>query len=308
MLVEIIFSVCSIALVWFLFSNSIIYLFRRLKKNNVYRRDSERKPLAMYVHIKRLYFTVYHKDDNKSIVGFFVITISVFVLSLTLMIYRLNIINALFYSILFGLSPYLFLQVKLRKKRVDSSYESDVVINELINQYKINNFNIISALDAFTVQIKNAPNMQKNVFYLSLKLKQYRDEEELNTILQDFVYSVKTEWIKLLSNNIFIGLVDNTNILNGLEDIQSDIQQAIRDNENEKRLNSESFTLIKFVAPLLYVGSIYCAKAVFKMPLSDFFKYQFNTQTGFNYFIFMVLIFLMDSLILILIKNKKFDI
>jgi Ca2+/Na+ antiporter len=258
--------------------------------------------------LKRILLITSNKDDDRYVYRFFGVSMLILIASLLLTLTRIYILNAVCYSCIFAIAPYLFLRVKLRRIRVDSSYESDILLNELINQYKINNFNILDALDETTRHIKNAPNMKKHIFYLTLRLKQYREDEELNIILKDFIYSVNTEWIKLLANNIYIGLIDNINVIYGLEDIQKDIKQAVEDKENEKRLNMESVNLVKVVAPCLYVLSIFAGYKLFNIPVSEFLNNQFNTVTGFNYFIFMTVTLMLDSLVLIIIKNKKFDI
>lgn len=293
--------------IWLLFSNEIFYSLRILKPIKVFRKQSHERS-NLYKHIKKLLLIVRGKDDDKTISTFYSISILLYLVTLVVVAQNSTIGNAILIPILIGLTPYLWLRLQLKKIRIDGSYEADIVINEFINQYKLNLYNIYDAIDETILRIKDAPRMKRQLFIMSLKLKEYRTQEELEAIIQNFVYSVGTEWIILLANNIYISITDNVNITTGLEDIQREIKQAILDKEREKRINLESISIAIYLTPSLYLLSIVGAKAIFSISFGEFMRYQLGTRTGFNYFIIIVVLSLINNALIILLKRQKFDI
>jgi hypothetical protein len=262
----------------------------------------------MYKHIKRLILIVYGKDDDKKVSTFYLISILLFFLSFLVVVQRTSLIRSLIFAIIVSLVPYLFLRLQLRQIRVEGSYEADILINEFLNQYKLNNQNIYDAIDETIIKIKEAPIMKRQLFIMSLKLKEYRSDEQLEEIIGNFVYAIGTEWIIILANNIYICITDNVDITIGLEDIQKEIKQAISDKEREKRINLESVSIVKYLTPVLYILSIILANRVFNISFREFLDYQINTRTGFNYFMLIVIMTIFNSSLLILMKKQKFDI
>lgn len=294
--------------IWIIFSNYIFYFIKVAKPQKTFRKDREVTYSALYKHIKRLLLIVYGKDDDKNVSAFYLISIILFLLTFLVVIQRTGVISCILFASIIAFVPYIWLRLQLKQIRIEGSYEADIIINELLNQYKLNNHNIYDAIDETIIKIKEAPMMRKQLFIISLKLKEYRKIEELDNIIDNFVYAVGTEWIILLANNIYISITDNVNITPGLEDIQKEIKQAISDKEREKRINLESVSIVKFLTPSLYIGSIILANFVFNISIREFMNYQLNTRTGFNYFMLIIIMTIFNSSVLLLLKKQKFDI
>lgn len=294
--------------IWSVFSNAILYFLKVLRPHKTFRNNNEVSSSHLYKHIKRLLLIVNGKDDDKKVSVFYLISILLFFLTFLVVIQRTTFTKGLIFAIILSLVPYLFLRLQLKQIRIEGSYEADILINEFLNQYKLNNGNIYDTIDETIVKIKEAPMMKRQLFIMALKLKEYRSLEDLDDIVENFVYSIGTEWIILLANNIYISITDNVDITSGLEDIQKEIKQAISDKEREKRINLESVSILKFLTPVLYILSIVLANAVFNISLKEFINYQLNTRTGFNYFMLIVIMTIFNSSILILLKKQKFDI
>lgn len=294
---------------WLVFNKSIFYAFGFIKPNRPFRKEFyiERKS-SFYSHIEKLLIVVKGNSDRVEISSFFFICIFLFMIAMVVVIQRTTLLKAIAFSLAISISPYVWLRLQLNKIRIDSSYEADKLINELINQYKLNNNNMIDAIDETIHNIKEAPSMKRQLFILSLKLKEYRTKEQLKASIEHFIYAVETEWIILLANNIYISITENIDITLGLEDIQKEIKQAIADKEREKRLNLESISIVKYLTPTIYLLSILLSKKVFNIPIKDFFEYQLNTSTGFNYFMIIVVITLFNNSLIVLLNRQKFDI
>lgn len=294
--------------IWMIFSKHILYFLRVIKPRKTFRNNIGGSSSNMYKHIKRLILIVYGKDDDKKVSTFYLISILLFFLSFLVVVQRTSLIRSLIFAIIVSLVPYLFLRLQLKQIRVEGSYEADILINEFLNQYKLNNQNIYDAIDETIIKIKEAPIMKRQLFIMSLKLKEYRSDEQLEEIIGNFVYAIGTEWIIILANNIYICITDNVDITIGLEDIQKEIKQAISDKEREKRINLESVSIVKYLTPVLYILSIILANRVFNISFREFLDYQINTRTGFNYFMLIVIMTIFNSSLLILMKKQKFDI
>lgn len=304
-----IFLYCMVIVgIWMITSNYILYFLKVIKPRKTFRNNTQVSSSNMYKHIKRLILIVYGKDDDKKVSTFYLISILLFFLTFLVVIQRTSMIRSLVFAIILSLVPYLFLRLQLKQIRVEGSYEADILINEFLNQYKLNNQNIYDSIDETIVKMKEAPVMKRQLFIMSLKLKEYRRDEQLEEIIENFVYAVGTEWIILLANNIYIGITDNIDITTGLEDIQKEIKQAIADKEREKRINLESVSIVRYLTPVLYILSIILANSVFNISFREFLDYQINTRTGFNYFMLIVIMTIFNSSLLILMKKQKFDI
>lgn len=293
--------------IWLIFSRDILYMLKVMRPRKTFRKK-KRTSSSVYKHIKRLLQVVYGDIDDKKVSTFFVLSILLFMITFLVVYQRTTVTRSLGFASIFGFLPYFYLRMQLKQIRVDGSYEADILINEFLNQYKLNNHNVYDTIDETIHKIKEAPMMKRQLFLLSLKLKEYRKTEELEDIIDDFIYAIDTEWIVLLANNMLISIEDHVDITSGLEDIQAEIKQAIADKEREKRINLESITIVKYLTPGLYILSIILAKKVFNISFKEFMHYQLNTPTGFDYFMIIVLLTIFNHSILVYLKKQKFDI
>jgi diguanylate cyclase (GGDEF)-like protein len=123
-----------------------------------------------------------------------------------------------------GALPYFYLRIKLRAIRIEGSYEAEGLITELINQYKINYYNMVEAIDRTIPYLNNYPHSKKALFRLALTVKDYSTDEELENSIQEFVYSINTEWSTMLSMNINLAIKNGSNVTESIEDILKDLK------------------------------------------------------------------------------------
>lgn len=293
---------------WFIFSNKILWLFKskyyygRFRKKHIQKKENK-----LVKHINMLLSIIFNTNNPLFTQIFFIITIGLFVFNFLILSKHSSVLFTLIFSIIISLLPYGYLQLRLRTIRVESSYEGERLITELINQYKINYFNMFEAIDKAIYYLKDSPHSQKLLFRLSLALKEYRTEEELQDILKEFTYAVDTEWIKMLSNNIYLAVEDGVNVVVSLEDILHELKNLKIDMEYNKRLNSEGFAIIKYLVPIFYFLSIYIAVKYFNFTLFKFIDYQINTNIGFKFFIVILILMLINYSIMIIFRKQKFD-
>lgn len=218
-----------------------------------------------------------------------------------------TIINALFTSILFGLTPYLYLRLRLNSIRIEGSYEGNVVVRELVNQYRINFYNIVEAIEK-VAKIKSAPVCEKAFYILSIKIKECKTKEEIMDELEALTFIVNTEWMKMLANNIYMALEFGTNITTGLEDILFELKESKEVEEKRNQLNIESFSILKFLSPAMYLATLFIAMEYFDFTLKKFMKYQLKTEMGIKFLTLIVFLTTINIGIMLFVSKRKFDI
>lgn len=234
-----------------------------------------------------------------------------FLLALSIYITTLNQRNILFSigaSLSISMLPYVLLILRLHTLRVQSSYEGEFFITELINQYKLNHFNMVEAIDSTVVHLKDSPRTRKLLFILSIRIKSYRDRGELEEILEEFTYSINTQWSRMVSNNLLLSIEDGFEVTSGLMDIQQELKRAKSAYEKSSRNTTEGFAIVKVFIPILYLFTIYLSIHFFDFTIDKFLHYQFRTPGGFKLLLVNVMLYAFNVVLMILFQKRKFDI
>lgn len=247
-----------------------------------------------------------HSADYLETYGFAYIVLCIS--SSIFFIANLPVIQALQTTLLVVAVPLLYLRAKLYTIRIETSYEGEFLIAELINQYKINHFNMVEALDHTVVHMKNSPRVKALLFSLSLQVKAYRDEAHLDDILETFNYMIDTQWSRMLINNIRLSVHEGLNVTSGLTDIQAELKRAKESYEKGERGTTEGFVMVKFLIPALYGLTVFLAIRIFGFTLIKFVQYQFLTPTGLRLIIVCSSLYLINLFTMLLFKKRKFDI
>lgn len=264
--------------------------------------------LSIITHLELLLLTTYGFKSAYSLLTFFIFSGILFGTCLVILTnYSSQILTNLLISLLIGLLPYLILRIRLHNIRITSSYEAEDLIIEVINQYKINHFNMIEALDETIPRLTKQPYSQKALFRLSLAIKQYRDEEELEEIIQEFNYTINTGWSLLLTNSLFLSIEYGDNVKESLEDILIELKDLKKINEKNKQYNHETFVMIKYIAPSIYLLSVYAMFDIFGFTFDKFINFQFRNPVGFKFFILIIIFISLNFLIYLFIKKEKND-
>jgi hypothetical protein len=260
-------------------------------------------------HIQLLLYIGYNTKSINATAAFFLISFSCFMIMLSMLTVKsgLNIVT-IFVSIFSGLLPYIFLQLKLHSIRTEGSYEAEGLVTELINQYKINYFNMVEAIDRAIPYLKECPHSKKALFRLSLRVKEYSSVDDIEQAVYEFVYAINTEWAVMLGMNITIAIVDGADVSESLDDILNDIKQLKSVFEKDKRENNEAFVMIKYFTIGLYIFTIIMAASAFKISLNKIFYYQFNTGVGFKFACVIACCTVVNFGLLYIFKKPKYDI
>lgn len=306
-LVKIILYCAAAISLTYSFGDDIVAVLKSLRKKSVFRKmNTEHNKL--YLHIEKIFYVLYGAGNNKRVNNFFVISAVFFLIPFVLLRNNLNFIMNIVLSGFASLLPYVYLRLNLYKVRVESSFDAELVISEIANQYKICNLNMREAIRRAEKYLTSAPYSRRNIYSLALMLDVYKTDEELKKYLDYFVYSLNTQWARLLANNIYFAIAKDFDVSEGLSDILKDIRNSVEAEEKANRENAESFILVFFMAPFLLVLTPFLADKLFDFSLSKFVYYQFNTPLGIALFFLLVILLVFDFLIVYFLKRRKFDI
>lgn len=282
--------------------NTIFY-----RKKPIKTRDSPLENSLFYEKTFILVSSIFSK--NTVLITKIILGLSLFLFVVTVSnTSNLPLVQSIVISLIVAFLPFIFLSLRLKLLRLNVSNEAESIVIEIVNQYKINHFNMLEALTKTIGTINNNNKQSKRILSMLVgRLNEYSSEEELMEILDQFVFSINTQWSQMLANNIYFALSKNLNVLTSLEDIVTELKVARSNFEKEKRSNIEGYMIGQYLIPILYVGSILASIKYFDFTFEKFMDYQLNTTSGIKYFVLIIILSIFSMVTILLQKNKKFD-
>lgn len=262
----------------------------------------------VYKHLERLLSITYNKRSNFAVLTLIVLMVSIFIFSLSFLIKSNQRFSySIILSLLFSLSPYLFLLIRLNSIRVESSYEAVPLVTELSNNYKIHYLNMLEAIDITILRLNQLPYTKKAMVRMALRLKQYKNVEELDDIIQEFNYSINTQWSINLANSIYLAIAHKQNVTESFRDILEQLGELKKIRDKNKQLNNESFLIMKYFGPLFYLLSVFVLFNNIGFTTKKFIDYQFYNPNGIKSFTMVLASLIINYIIYLLVKKPKND-
>lgn len=295
--------------IWLFLGRYLVSFIRQRSKGYRFRsKPTGQSGNKFTAHIRLLIIITTGRKGKDVVFYFMFLSICLFTVSFSVSVGLLGVsIFFVLMSTLVGFLPYIYLRFRLKSLQLLGSYEAENLLSELTNMYKISDFNMVSAIDKTIGTIKNSPLSKKALFILSLKIKEYRSKEELQSAIDFFVAMFGTEWAALLSMSIFESILNGNNVSVSLDDILSNLKQIKDSIEKDKRANYEAFTMVKFVIPIIYVLSVSVCVKYFGFTLGKFFHYQFYTGLGIKFLITIIVLSIISFWSMYLLSKPKFD-
>lgn len=204
--------------------------------------------------------------------------------------------------------PYGALMARLHTKRVARSREGDILVQELLNNYKIHSFNMKEAVEITASELDKAPGAKRLLLQLAKGLQKAVTKEEVEYCLSSFRYGLDTAWGSALSTNIFFAHLYGIRVDGALEDLLSSMIRSRRVVEHGKRENNEARLILKYLAPASFLLTVIGACRYFGFTLSKFIRYQFGTGLGLRWFLIMVMMYIGSLLLSVFLSREKMDI
>jgi len=295
--------------IWLFLGRYLVSFIRQRSKGYRFRsKPAGQSDNKFTAHIRLLIIITTGRKGKDVVFYFLFLSICLFVISLSLSTGLVGVsIFFILMSTLIGFLPYIYLRFRLKSLQLLGSYEAENLLSELTNMYKISDFNMISAIDKTIGTIKNSPLSKKALFILSLKIKDYKGKEELQSAIDFFVAAFGTEWATLLGMSIFESIASGNNVSVSLDEILSNLKQIKDSIEKDKRANYEAFTMVKFVIPIIYVLSVFISVKYFGFTLGKFFYYQFYMGLGIKFFITIIVLLVISFWSMYILSKPKFD-
>ena len=213
----------------------------------------------------------------------------------------------LFGFIAVSIMPYIIVRTRLQNFRVDISREGEVLLTELLNNYRIYHYNMREAIEQTSISIEEAPHSKRMLLNLAKELTSSSSDEETSAAIEKFRYSIATSWGDMLAANIEFGHVEGIRVTEALKDLVDNIIKARKSLEQNKRENNESKIMLKVLFPMMclltYVGAI----KFFGFSTAKFMHYQFGTETGVGWAIGLVGVYIVSMLISSFVTRQKMD-
>ena len=310
-------ALCMILLavgLWYIFGTWIKgifreqYQYRRLEKT-VSVRKSKESSSSIVRHLLGLFKTVFsHNVNTAEIYMFLIVCSAVFLFSIRMLLKLYPLPLSFAMAAMLSAAPYLVIRLRLRVKRISNSYDADLLVTCIMNEYRQHSYNMVQAIEKTAVRDDMGEYSKRNLYRLSLALKAYYSEEELDLAVERFVYCYDTEWASLLGINIKVAVHSGTNVSNGLEDIISELKEIRSSIEKSKRYNREAFAMIRFLLIPLYLGTIYLATNAFGFTLRKFIDYQFLNPVGLRFAVVTFMSMFVSFIAFKVAKRPKYDI
>lgn len=215
---------------------------------------------------------------------------------------------ALLCGVFMGLLPYGILTARLYRRRVARSKEGDILLQELLNNYKIHDFNMKEAIEVTAAELSQAPESRKLLLKLAKGLQRSVTKNEVEGHLSSFRYGLDTAWGNALSTNIFFAHLYGIRVDSALEDLLRSMIKSRKIIEHGKRENNEARLILKYLAPVSFFLTVAGACRYFDFTLAKFIRYQFGTSLGLQWFLIMTMMYFASLLLNVFLSREKMDI
>lgn len=287
-------------------------LFKGIKRirrrRKISKKDSRFEDIEFLKDLEKLIAVSLNTKYKGSVNIFFILSISLFII-MFLLLHQANIryTNMIGLSLIFSLLPYIILRIKLHSVRVESSYEGEASVTELINQYKINHLNMLEAIEMSIARLSKQPYTKKAFQRLLNDLQKYKDKNELEESVNEFTYSIDTEWAMLVGNNIYLSIEYGDDVRESLDDVLDDLKDLNSINEKNKQQNNEAFFMVKYFTPFSYLFSLFVMFNYFGFTFTKYIDYQIRNEMGLQLFILTVASIVGNYMLYIVTKRPKND-
>lgn len=269
---------------------------------------AEQLSLKLYEHIKILLRISLNKSGSSWIRGFFVVSALLGAVPLLVLNGRVADSLALIAAFFSAGLPYVLLRLRLQIMRVESSREGEILVTEILENYKIQFFNMQRAIEVSAAEIEEAPNCKRLLMNLAKGIPAAGSADDIRRLLDEFRLSINTSWANILAVNMYFALTGGMQATNALHDLSEALVMARKADEYLKRENNESKLMLKYLAPICYVMTVAGGMFFFNLTWKKYLLYQFKTAAGLTWLVISALLYISGILIYVYISKGKLDI
>ena len=258
-------------------------------------------------HIRRLLQITFSAGTKKAVKYFLFFSAAVGTAVFAILFCCASIVVAAAASLAAAAMPYLLLRCMIQEKQIMGSQEGEILVTEILNNYKIQYCNMVAAIEATAVTIEGAPYCRQLLFNLSRGLNRMAGTSDLELLMEEFRFALGTSWAGILSENMFLACSSGVRVTESLSDLAKSMEQARQVEEFSQRENNEGRMILKYFVPgsflLLFAGGI----RFFGLTVEEWLSYQFQTSAGLTWAVLFVLTCLGAAAVQALLSRRKFD-
>lgn len=261
----------------------------------------------LYEHIRTVLQITLGMGTDRSIRAFGIISSFLAVLVFALLAGKVTPSLAVTAALGAGLMPYGILRLRLQKLRISSSREGEILITELLENYKIEYCNMRQAIETTAATIEDAPNSKRLLLNLARGLNT-AEKSRISSLLREFRLSINTSWGNILISNMGFALTAGVEVTEALTDLADTVKRARKVNEFARRENNEAGMILKYLAPAAYLLTAVGGIKFFGLSADKFLLYQFRTEAGLTWFTISLIIYAAGVLLNACLSSAKLDI
>lgn len=248
--------------------------------------------------------TAKSETKNPSIFAFLLFSGSIGVGTFLLLLFRLgDLFIAIGIAFFASLIPYLFLKVRLRKRKSAISNNITSIVEELIHQYSANSHDMYKAVKSVAKQTKHSH--YRRLFIQIASAMHLRQEETVRESVEVLVFSIGGTWAKRLGNIILTGYIRSDSVMKALVHLSNDAQNTEGMLKQEKAASFGTFMAAISTVPFM-IGTL-----IINSYLTRSFDY-WEVQFGHPVLIFLLVVtcvmICVSLLTALYIRNPKNDI
>lgn len=290
--------------IFIMLRGSILYLISSIfyKERGAWKTENRLRK-----HLRQIFKVISNgKHIDEKITAFVLISIVIMVVMGSVM-FRTFGVKGIFIASGMAAMPYAYIRARLAIKQMTGSFEGEMLVDEILNQYKICDFNIYETIDRCVISLGEETLSKKALFQLALKLHSYSGDEELREALRDFTANWDTVWARMVADNIYNAVKEEVNVLHGLESILMQCKEINSFIEENKKDGMETDVLVKILCPLFFFILLWMAKNMMGYSWNTLLKYEFAEKTGLMIFSILVFLSALNIIVFPLLGKKKYD-
>ena len=142
--------------------------------------------------------------------------------------------RAIVFGGMFSALPLIALMIRFSYKRTRASFEGEILITEMLRQYRMSNYNIYETLERIVSGTSELKESKKLLYQLLVSIRTTGDVKAIRKAVNLFGFAIQTNWSRMLAHNIYIAAAKGTNVTLALEDILLQLREA-RDRKSTRR-------------------------------------------------------------------------
>ncbi len=291
---------------WFMLRRRLLALWRRFRNDDAWLKRQEQFRQQVPEHIRHLLHVTLGMGTKESVWAFFLLSAALGCLTLVTVARRIVLPLAVAAAVCACLLPYLLLRCMIQRQRVAGSHEGEILVTELLDQYRLHYHNMREAIEQTALTIEEAPYCRRLLLDLSRGLNTASTGAQIRSLTEEFRFAIGTAWAGILAMDVQLACESGLQVEASLADLAHSLTQARQLEEYNRRENNEARLILRYLIPvcgLLMVGGA----GFFGLSVGDFFHYQFGSAAGLTWWFLWLVSYLAAIGVYLLLSKRKLD-